>query len=138
MKTISLSLAALLSLSAGAGIAGPRAHSVSLTQDPLVMRVSKDEFRIAFGINGEACPTNGCNGVIRYRVDWKSADGVTRSETRRVAYIVSPRAARTIAVDRQYFHSAEGRDTTEIVKVKVDAISCVGGTDAARPELAKL
>jgi hypothetical protein len=138
MKTISLSLAALLCLSTGAGYAGQPGRSASLTQDPLVMRVSKDEFRIAFGIHGASCSTNGCNGVIRYRVDWKAADGLTRRETRRVAYVISPRAPRTIAVDRQYFHRGEGGDTTEIVNVKVNAISCLDGTGAAQPELAKL
>lgn len=133
MKTISLPAAALLCLTAGAAYAGAPGHSASLTHDPLVMRVSKDEFRIAFGIHAENCAANGCNGVIRYRVDWKAADGVTRTETRRVAYVVSSGAPRTIAVDRQYFHDGEGRDTTEIVRVKVDGITCV-----AAPALAKL
>ncbi|HEX3845804.1 MAG TPA: hypothetical protein VHV81_00365 [Steroidobacteraceae bacterium] len=136
MKTISLPVAALLCLTAGAGYAGPAGHSASVTHDPLVMRVSKDEFRIAFGVQADNCAANGCSGVIRYRVNWKAADGVTRTETRRVAYVVSPRAPRTIAVDRQYFHDGEGRSTTEIVKVKVDGISCIAGVPA--PSLAKL
>ncbi len=135
-RSLSLSLAALVCVAAGAASAGTAGHTASVTHDPLVMRVSNDEFRIAFGVHGEGC-ADGCNGVIRYRVDWKSADGKTRTETRRVAYVVSARAPRTIAVDRQYFHSGEGRDTTEIVKVKVDAITCVPGHVSA-PELAKL
>src|SRR4030081_3028958 len=76
MKTISLSLM-MMTLSAGAAPASK--HSVSLTQDPVIMRLNKDEFRIAFGINGERCGSNGCSGTIRYRVDWKTADGATRS-----------------------------------------------------------
>jgi hypothetical protein len=73
------------------------------------MRLNKDEFRIAFGINGERCDANGCSGMIRYQVDWKTADGTTRSETKHVYYTVSPHATRTIAVDRQYFDSLPQR-----------------------------
>ena len=69
MKMISLSLVALAALSAGAYAAPESARSISLTQDPLVMRVNKNEFRIAFGINGERCGANGCSGMIRYRVE---------------------------------------------------------------------
>jgi hypothetical protein len=125
MKMIPLSLLAMVTLSAGA--APPSERSVSLTQDPLVMRLNKDEFRIAFGINGERCRENGCNGMIRYRVDWKTADGTIRSEIKHVNYIVSPLAPRTIAVDRQYFDTAEGQHTTDVVKVSIDAITCRDG-----------
>jgi hypothetical protein len=125
MKTISLPLMTMMTLSAGAAPASK--HVVSLTQDPVIMRLNKDEFRIAFGINGERCGTNGCSGMIRYRVDWKTADGATRSEIKHVSYTVAPRAHRTIAVDRQYFDTAEGQHTTEVVKVSVDAISCRDG-----------
>src|SRR5882762_8126104 len=127
MKTIWLALAAMMTLSAGAGAAPPAERSVSLTQEPLIMRLNKDEFRIAFGINGERCGANGCSGMIRYRVDWKTTDGATRSEIKHVSYTVAPRAHRTIAVDRQYFDTAEGQHTTEVVKVSVDAISCRDG-----------
>ena len=99
-------------------------HVVVLTQDPLIMRLSKDEFRIAFGINGERCGPQGCSGLIRYRVDWKTPDGTTRSEIRHVNYTVSPNASRTIAVDRQYFDTAEGQHTTDVLKVSIDAITC--------------
>ena len=133
MKTISLM--AMMTLSAGAGAAPPSKHSVSLTQDPLVMRLNKDEFRIAFGINGERCGANGCSGMIRYRVDWKTADGATRSEIKHVSYTVSPRAPRTIAVDRQYFDTAEGQHTTEVVKVSVDAITCRDAVDQHTAEI---
>ena len=126
MKLIPLSLLAL-TLSSGAFAASPSERSISLTQEPLVMRLNKDEFRIAFGINGERC-VNGCSGMIRYRVDWKAEDGATRSETKRVHYTVPPRAGRTIAVDRQYFDTAEGQQTTDVVKVRVDEITCVTRT----------
>jgi hypothetical protein len=130
MKKISLSLIALAAFGAGANAAPPSERSVSLTQDPLVMRLSKDEFRIAFGINAELAASSGCNGSIRYTVDWKTADGTTRSEIKQVSYAVSPRANRTIAVDRQYFDTAEGGHTTDIVKVRVDAITCHEGGES--------
>jgi hypothetical protein len=41
--------------SVGVGTAAPPQPLVSLTQAPLVMRLSKDEFRIAFCVNGERC-----------------------------------------------------------------------------------
>jgi hypothetical protein len=100
------------------------ASIVSARSKPLVMRLSKDEFRIAFGINGEKCLPNGCHGSIRYRVNWKTEDGVSHSESKQVSYTVSPHTARAIAVDRQYFDTAEGEHTTDIVAVSVDAITC--------------
>jgi hypothetical protein len=121
MKTISLSLLVLLSMGAVAAPTSQRA--VSLTQDPLVMRLNKDEFRIAFGINGERCAQAGCSGLIRYRVLWRTADGLERSEVKHVNYTVLPQSARTIAVDRQYFDTAEGQHTTEVVRVTVDRIT---------------
>jgi hypothetical protein len=138
MKMIPLALLAVLTMSAAASAAPPSQHSVSLTQDPLIMRLNKDEFRIAFGINAERCGTNGCSGMIRYRVDWKTADGTTRSEIKQVGYSVSPLAHRTIAVDRQYFDTAEGRHTTDVVKVSVDAITCRDGADERKVDVAQL
>jgi hypothetical protein len=128
MKMTALSLLAILTsvTALGAEPASPR--SVSLTQEPLIMRLNKDEFRIAFGINGERCGANGCSGTIHYRVDWKTADGALRSETKHVSYTVSPLAPRTIAVDRQYFDTAEGQHTTDVVKVRVNAITSATGT----------
>jgi hypothetical protein len=136
MKTILLSLLAMTALSAGAAPASK--HLVSLSQDPLIMRLSKDEFRIAFGINGERCGANGCSGMIRYRVDWKTADGATRSEIKNVSYTVAPRTRRTIAVDRQYFDTAEGQHTTDVVKVSVDAITCRDGAGERTAEIQRL
>jgi hypothetical protein len=88
------------------------------------MRLDKDEFRIAFGIDGRRCVASGCNGLIRYRVKWTTEDGVTRSRAEQVEYSVLAGTSRTIAVDRQYFDTAEGKHRTDVVAVKVDAISC--------------
>jgi hypothetical protein len=126
MKSISLPLMAIVTLAAGA--TAPAAEALAaLTQAPVVMRLSKDEFSIAFGIDAQRCASNGSNGVIRYRVDWKADDGTTRSETKLVNYTVPASASRTIAVDRQYFHSAEGQHTTDVVTVSVNSITCSGG-----------
>jgi len=122
-------LAALPALGANAAAISTRA--VSLTQDPVVMRLSKDEFRIAFGLNAERCASTGCNGVIRYRVDWKTEDGTTRSEIKRVSYTAVPSANRALTVDRQYFDTAEGAHTTDVVRVNVDMITCEDGVPSA-------
>src|ERR1700678_4372735 len=67
MKTIPLALLAVLTMSAAAGAAPPSQRSVSLTQDPLVMRLNKDEFRIAFGINAELCVKKARSDMITSR-----------------------------------------------------------------------
>jgi hypothetical protein len=67
--------------------------------------------------------------VISYRVVWKTEDGAIRLERKRVTYLAPPGATRTIAVDRQYFDTAEDKHTTEIVKVSIDSMTCLG----ARP-----
>ena len=126
---IAASLAALPALGANAAAVSTRA--VSLTQDPVVMRLSKDEFRIAFGLNADRCATGGCNGVIRYRVDWKTEDGTTRSEIKRVSYTAVPSAHRALTVDRQYFDTAEGAHTTDVVRVSVEMITCADGAESA-------
>jgi hypothetical protein len=136
IETASLSLVGFVTFGAGATVAKAAEHSVSLTQEPLVMRLSKDEFRIAFGINAERGAPNGCNGVIRYRVDWKTEDGVSRSEVKLVNYTVSPRASRAITVDRQYFDTAEGQHTTEVVRVSVGRITCLDSGNSRVPQIA--
>jgi len=99
--------------------------AVSLTQLPLVMRVGKDEFRVAFGIKSTGCAATGCHGVVRYRVQWKADDGTTRMDTREVEFAVAPHSAdRTITVDRQYFDTAEGAHTTDVLQVTVDHLTC--------------
>jgi hypothetical protein len=129
-RTLSLLFIGLVA--SGASRALPSGSAVSLTEAPLVMRVNKDEFRIAFGIDGQACGQNGCTGSIRYRVEWQTAQGAKRSEIKQVGYTVSPLASRTIAVDRQYFDTAEGAHTTEVLKVRVDRITCRDGISAAK------
>jgi hypothetical protein len=114
----------------GSASDSPAERSASLAQDPLVMRLSKDEFRIAFGVNAQGCVSNGCNGVIHYRVEWKTEDGTLISEFKRVSYNVLPHSLRTMTVDRQYFDTAEGAHTTNVVKVTVDMITCVDGAHA--------
>jgi hypothetical protein len=133
MKKLSLSLFTVLTLSAGASAAPAPEISVSLNQDPLVMRLSKDEFRIAFAINAERCVTNGCNGVIHYRVEWKTEDGTTRSEAKLVNYTAPPHANRAMTTDRQYLDTAESAHTTDVIKVSVDKITCLSGIDTPSP-----
>jgi hypothetical protein len=144
MKLLPLSLIVMTALSANQGAvaaaavaAAPVQHTLSVTHEPLVMRLNKDEFRIAFGVDGEHCGANGGTGLIQYRVDWKTPDGTTRTERRHVSFTVSPLATHTIAVDRQYFDTAEGQHMTDVVRVHVDAITCVGSESRAL-ETAKL
>ena len=113
----------------GVRAATPAQSQVSLTQAPLVMRLSKDQFRVAFGINGDRCFPSGCRGSIRYRVIWRTEDGLTRSDIRKVSYAVVPNSRRAITVDRQYFDTAEGEHTTEVVSVSVDLITCRRGVE---------
>ncbi len=127
IKIIAGFLFAAAAFGAGTGAASAAGRSVSLTQEPVVMRLSNDEFRIAFGIDGEKCGAKGCNGVILYRVQWKADDGALREENKQVSYSVAPNSNRTITVDRAYFHTAEGRHTTDVVGVKVRGITCVEG-----------
>lgn len=113
----------LAAFAAPVALAAAPESAVLLTGDPVVMRLSKDEFRIVFGLEGRSCAPRGCNGSVRYRVDWKASDGTSRSERKEVNYTVSPGAARTIAVDRQYLDTAEGAHTVDIVNVRVDTIT---------------
>ncbi len=127
MSAISGNLFLACIAATAAAAAHPR---VSLPQSPLVMRLSKDEFLIAFGISGEHCFARGCHGAIRYQVHWRTEDGITRSEVKLVDYTIVAHSGRSIAVDRQYFDTAEGRHTTEVVAVKVELITCQQGTAA--------
>jgi hypothetical protein len=118
--------AMIASAGLSASVAAPSNGAVSSSADPLVIRLSKDEFRIAFGIDGAHCMPGGCYGQIHYRVHWTASDGTTRWETKAVAYKVSPNASRTIAVDRQYLDTAEGAHTIDAVDVSVHAITIEG------------
>jgi hypothetical protein len=132
------SLPTLVLATLGAAVAASAAERpVALSQEPLVMRLSKDEFRIAFGVNAPQAAAAGCNGVIRYRVDWKADDGTQRSESKLVSYAVLPHATRSIVVDRQYFDTSEGRHTTDIVKVHVASINCIDSGASHVPEVAR-
>jgi hypothetical protein len=135
--TLATTLAALTWCTLCAAAPAGSAHAAALTQRPLVMRVSKDEFRIAFGLTARGCSASGCNGVIRYRVAWKGDDGVMRSERRSVSYDVLPHYTRALTVDRQYFDTAEGAQTTAVVKVTVSSISCTLGPAVTAPLAAR-
>jgi hypothetical protein len=94
------------------------------------MRIGKDEFRIAFGVNGEQCQGDACSGSIKYQTTWKTEDGATKVEQKQLSYEIPHGANRTVAVDRHYFDTAEGKHTTQIVQVSVDQVSCTRGTEA--------
>lgn len=132
IKTMLLMGALALAATCAATVEASAGRTVSLVGQPLVMRLNGDEFRFAFGIDGRSCLPAGCSGLIHYRVRWKTADGIAHSDVRRVSYQVSPAAARTITVDRQYLDTAEGAHTTDIVAVTVDRITASLNAAAAR------
>jgi len=99
---------------------------VSLTQDPLVMRMGKDEFRIAFGLDAASCKETGCTGSIRYNTTWETEDGIRSTEQKTVTFNIPDGAERSLSVDRSYFDTAEAKHTTKVVGVDVSQISCDG------------
>lgn len=99
---------------------------VGLTQDPLVMRLGKDEFRIAFGLDASSCKDGGCTGSIRYNTTWETEDGVRTTEQKTVAFSIPEGAQRSLSVDRSYFDTAEAKHTTKVVGVDVSQINCDG------------
>jgi hypothetical protein len=101
--------------------------SVGLTQDPLVMRLGKDEFRIAFGLDATSCKDEGCAGTIKYNTTWETEDGLRSTEQKTVSFSIPSGAARSLSVDRNYFDTAEAQHTTKVVSVSVDEINCGGG-----------
>jgi hypothetical protein len=131
-----LAAAVVAALPALAGAGAPRTPAASLNHAPLVMRLSKDEFRIAFGLDAPGCAPHGCSGMIRYRVEWRTEDGKTASEHKRVSFTVLPKYDRALTVDRQYFDTAEGAHTTEIVKVTVATITCTEALQPRAPDMA--
>ena len=114
----------LVALPLDSAFAAPAACGVSLTQDPLVMRVGKDEFRIAFGLDAASCHESGCSGSIRYDATWQADDGQQGTERKTVGFDIPAGAERSISVDRHYFDTAEAQHTTQILGVAVDQISC--------------
>lgn len=126
-KTKLLSLAfALVALPSAGAFATEGTCSVNLTQDPLVMRIGKDEFRIAFGLDAASCKDSGCTGSIRYNTTWETEDGVRNTEQRTVAFNIPNGAERSLSVDRSYFDTAEAQHTTKVVGVDVSQINCDG------------
>ena len=123
-KNLSSLLLALAVLPLGSAMATPTTCSVSLTQDPLVMRVGKDEFRIAFGLDAASCHESGCSGSIRYDATWQTDDGQQSTERKTVTFDIPAGAERSLSVDRHYFDTAEAQHTTQIVGVAVERISC--------------
>ena len=97
---------------------------VALNQDPLVMRLGKDEFRIAFGLDGSSCRGTGCSGVIKYSATWQAEDGTRSTEQKSVRYEIPEDAERSLIVDRSYFDEGEGQHTVNVVSVDVAQISC--------------
>ena len=117
---------ALSVLPLGSAFAAPATCGVSLTQDPLVMRVGKDEFRIAFGLDAASCKETGCTGSIRYNTTWETEDGIRSTEQKTVTFNIPDGAERSLSVDRSYFDTAEAKHTTKVVGVDVSQISCDG------------
>jgi len=104
--------------------AAPAVCSVSVQKDPVVMRMSKDEFRIAFGVSGEQCHENGCTGVIRYDAAWRTEDGSENVDHKLLSYSIPSGTNQSIAVDRHYFDTGEGKHTTDLVRVSISEVSC--------------
>jgi hypothetical protein len=96
----------------------------AISDKPLVMRIGKDEFRIAFSVTGEGCAAKNCSGTIRYQAAWRTEEGVSSTENKLVSFNIPDGAKRSIAVDRHYFDTAEGKHTTDLVDVTVEKITC--------------
>lgn len=125
-----MALAAALLPLASAVAATQGTCSVSLTQDPLVMRVGKDEFRVAFGLDGSTCKASGgCSGTIRYNATWLAEDGTRSTERKAVAFEIPQGAERSLSVDRGYFDNGEAQHTTQLVEVGVEQIHCEAGAN---------
>lgn len=115
----------LAMLPLGGALAAPAACSVAVDNDPVVIRMNKDEFRIAFGVTGEQCREAGCSGAIRYHAAWRTEDGAEATDSKLLRYEIPSGANRSIAVDRHYFDTSEGKHTTDVVDVRVEDVSCV-------------
>ena len=104
--------------------AAPPVCSVDVGSEPVVIRMSKDEFRIAFGVAGDKCHDGGCAGVIRYDATWRTEDGTVNVDRKTLSYDIPSGVNQSIAVDRHYFDLGEGRHTTDLVRVAITDISC--------------
>jgi hypothetical protein len=125
---VAVAAALLACLRATSAMGASLTARISLTQAPLVMRLGKDEFRIAFGLSGSDCLARGCSGVIRYHVVWRTEEGRRVSDIKQVSFEIPANNARGLTVDREYFDTAEGAHTTEVIDVQISEISCVRGT----------
>ena len=129
MKSTNLLTVALMTLLPWTCVfAQPGTCGVTLTQDPLVMRIGKDEFRIAFGLDAATCKEAGCSGVIKYNATWQADDGTRNSEQKTVGFSIPSGAERSLTTDRSYFDNGEAQHTTEVVSVDVAEISCNADT----------
>jgi hypothetical protein len=128
MKTLLAGL--VLALALGDAIAADApVCAVTVTNEPVIIRMNKDEFRIAFGVAGDQCADGGCAGAIRYKATWKTDDGAQSVDSKVLSYDIPSGSKQSIAVDRHYFDTSEGKHTTDLVDVRVDDVSC------ARPRL---
>lgn len=122
MKTLATLILAIVPIASV--FAASESCSVSMAQEPVVMRLGKDEFRIAFGLNSERCGANGCNGTISYLAKWTTEDGAARDERKQLSFAIPDGAKRSLVVDRHYFDTSEGKHTTQLSKVDVEGVSC--------------
>jgi hypothetical protein len=108
--------------------ARPESHHGQVYSDP-----QESARRMILGVGASGRATSALRGSVSL-TQAPLVMRLNKDEFRMVSYAAPPGAARTIAVDHQYFDTAEGEHTTEIVKVSVDRMSCV---DAPRsqPEL---
>src|SRR3954469_3958964 len=124
MKTVIAGL--VLALSIGDAFAATPAATcaVEVTKDPVVIRMDKDEFRIAFAVSGTQCEDGGCSGVIRYQAAWRTEEGAQATDAKTLSYDIPKGASQSIAVDRHYFDTSEGKHTTDLVQITIDDVSC--------------
>jgi hypothetical protein len=124
MKTLIALLMLVLPLGEAFAATPTATCAVTVTQEPVIIRMDKDEFRIAFGVSGERCEESGCAGVIRYKAAWRTENGEQSVESKLLSYDIPNGASHSIAVDRHYFDTSEGKHTTDLVQVTVDDVSC--------------
>ena len=124
MKTLFALLMFVLPLGEAFAATPAATCAVTVTQEPVIIRMNKDEFRIAFGVSGERCQESGCAGVIHYKAAWRTESGEQSVESKLLSYDIPNGATQSIAVDRHYFDTSEGKHTTDLVQVTVDDVSC--------------
>jgi hypothetical protein len=132
MKTLFALLMLASPLSEAIAATPAASCTVTVTQDPVIIRMDKDEFRIAFGVSGERCQESGCAGVIRYKAAWRTENGEQSVESKLLSYDIPNGASQSIAVDRHYFDTSEGKHTTNLVQVTVDDVTCARSRLTAR------